>query len=197
MKKLILNYLMKRISRKGNYDDIKLQEIRYGLEAIYLNVSRFTVFFLINFLIGNFITGLLFFLFFVPIKSFSWGFHAKTSWQCWLISSIAFVGLPLLVNYIYFDLISKIILCTAFLLAMWCWAPADTPKRPLINKDTRNKLRNSAILITIIYIALIFNTELTNILVLALLLQCFLISPFTYLSFNMEYKNYQSYQVRV
>jgi len=194
IKNIIINNLMNLITSNTNFNKVKIQEIKYGLEAIYGNVSKFTVFFIVNFLIGNFLNAFLFFIFYVPIKSFGWGFHAKTSLQCWILSVIGFIGFPLLTNHFYFDFYSKFILCITFLLAMWCWAPADTPKRPLINPKIRKRLQFSAVLTTIIYSFLVFNTELTNTILLVLLFQTFLINPFTYIAFNTQYNNYLYYK---
>jgi len=196
MKNLTVNYLMNLIIQDGNYDKTKLQEIKYGLEAIYLNVSKLIIFFIINFLIGNLLISLLFFLFYIPIKGTGWGFHAKESWQCWIISAIAFIGFPLLSNYLHLTFNTKIIFCICFLLAMWCWAPADTPKRPLVNKNKRIALQIGSLIITTIYSILILYTNLSNILISALLFQCFLINPFTYMLFNTPYKNYLNYHLR-
>ena len=195
LKTLIINNLMKLIAKDNNLDEIKLQEIKYGLEAIYLNVTKIGAILVINIILGNFISCLLILLFYTPIKAFGWGFHAKTSLQCWIASLIAFVGLPVLVNHLYFDIYSKAILSVFFLLAIWCWAPADTPKRPLVNPVTRKKLRLGAIFITLIYIVLIFYTPFSNYIILALLLQVIVINPFTYLTFNTPYRNYLYYKV--
>jgi len=194
IKNFFVNNAMNLIAQKSTLDDIALQEVKYGIEVVYLNISKLIVFFTINFAIGNFLNSLLFLLFYIPIKSFGWGFHAKTSFQCWTLSGLAFVGLPLLVNQLYFDIYSKIIICIFFILAMWCWAPADTPKRPLLNPKHRTGLCFGAIITTLIYSFLIFTTEFTNFIILALLFQTILINPFTYMAFNTQYKNHLYYK---
>ena len=186
---------MNKISAKGTYNETKLLEIKYGLEAIYLNISKLLVFFTINYLIGNLTTSLIFFLFYIPLRGAGWGFHAKTSLQCWTISAILFIGLPLLVHQVHLELYTKIILCTGSLIAMWCWAPADTPKRPLVNPETRKKLKSSAITITLVYSLLIFYTDLYSFVIIALLMQLLLVNPFTYLGLNVRYKNHLHYKV--
>ena len=108
MKRIVVDSIMNKIKNLNKYDDIKLSEIRYGLEAIYLNVSRFLVFFTINTILDIFWESLLFFIFYVPLRSFSFGFHAKNSLTCWILSSIAFIGLPYLSTVISLNFIIKI-----------------------------------------------------------------------------------------
>lgn len=195
LKKYVVDHMMRLIVRDTEYDEIKLKEIRYGLEAIYLNVSRFTIFFIINALIGNFINGLLFLIFFIPIKSFSYGFHSKTSLMCFIISTSAFVGLPYLSNYLFFDLYPKLILIIIFMLFFVLLSPADTPKRPLINKDTRRTLKIKSIIIAGLYSILMLTTdELSTIIILVLSYQCFLLNPLTYDLFKTPYNNYLYYK---
>ena len=196
IKSLIVDNLMQKISQKNMHDEIKLQEIKYGLEAIYLNLSKFIVFFTINAILGNFILGLLFFVFFGPIKSTSYGFHAKTSFQCWIISAIGFIGLPLLANYINFNIHIKIILIFLALISFYLWAPADTPKRPLVNKKKRIILKIGSLLITLIYsVLIIFYNQLAPIIILVLFYQIILINPLTYFIFNIQYNNYLYYKL--
>ena len=77
MKDLVVNIAMNSIVKENKYDEIKLREIKYGLEAIYLNISKLIVYFIINAFLGTFKVGILFLAFYVPLRSFSYGFHAK------------------------------------------------------------------------------------------------------------------------
>ena len=141
MKRIVVDSIMNKIKNLNKYDDIKLSEIRYGLEAIYLNVSRFLVFFTINTILDIFWESLLFFIFYVPLRSFSFGFHAKNSLTCWILSSIAFIGLPYLSTVISFNFIIKIFAVIFSLIIYVIYSPADTPKRPITSEKYRTKLK--------------------------------------------------------
>jgi len=196
MKKIVLDYLMSIVNKDKPRSEIQCQEIRYGLEAIYLNISKFIVFFIVNAILRNFITSLLFLCFFIPIKSASYGFHAKTSLQCWLMSGIGFVGLPLLTHHLYFNFYVKIIFIIYFILIFAACSPADTPKKPIISKKLRLKLKLSSLIIVFAYAILILaNSRFTNVIILAMLFQSLLISPLTYFVFNTQYNNYLHYKV--
>ena len=78
------------------------------------------------------------------------------------------------------------------------YAPADTVKRPLINSKKRKKYKITSIIFTLIYFVLAIITKdnlVVNSLTFGLLIECILISPFTYKTFKMPYKNYKNYDL--
>ena len=46
MKKLIINYVMNLIEKNGNYNEEKLAIIKYGLEGLYLTITKLIIIFL-------------------------------------------------------------------------------------------------------------------------------------------------------
>ena len=52
MKKKILDSSIKFINKYNNYDEIKSAELRYGLESLYMTVTKFTVAIFISLFIG-------------------------------------------------------------------------------------------------------------------------------------------------
>ena len=196
MKNYILDKCMNLVVKDATYSEVKLVEIRYGLEAIYLTLSKTIVFMLINILLGNFLISLLFLLFYSPVKSVSYGFHAKTSLQCWLISGFGIIGLPILAQELELTLTIKIILIIIYFIFFAYLSPADTPRKPLVNKQKRNILKIYSLIILFIYaFIIIFSKTLAPIVIVALFYQCFLINPLTYQAFNTPYCNYLYYKV--
>ena len=53
MKKVVVDFLMKNISKNYNYDDTKLLEIRYGIETIYLTITKAIIVTIIAIIIGT------------------------------------------------------------------------------------------------------------------------------------------------
>ena len=194
MKDLVLNKLMSIIIRDTNHDETKLIEIRYGLEGLFITVGKLSVFIIISIILGTFVNLLLFLLFFIPLKSTCFGFHAKKSWQCWMISSLAFIGLPLLANYLILNTITKIICISFIFIFVFLYCPADTPNRPIVSPIYRRKLKITALTITLIYSCIILSfSSLAGLIILASLYQCFLINPLTYKLFDLQYNNYINY----
>ena len=89
MKKYIMNHAMQVIKDNyPNYNQDKLDEIRYGLEGIYLSLTKTLVILLFTLILGIFKEAVTVLLFFNFIRFFAFGLHAKESWQCWISSSI-------------------------------------------------------------------------------------------------------------
>lgn len=179
-----------------DYDNSKMDEIKYGLESIYLSLTKVVVILFITFLLGIFKEAVIVLLFFNIIRTTAFGLHASKSWMCWVSSSILFIGIPYLC--IYCDIptfIHYCMMCLSFLCYLF-YAPADTKKRPLIRRYRRIKFKLLTLIITVIYIALFFNTDsifIKNVIACTMTLEAVLIHPLTYRVFNLPYKNYEGY----
>ena len=186
---------MKRIQNINKYDEVKLLEIKYGLEALYLMISKFTVYLIIDSFLGIFETAILFILVYIPIRSYSFGYHAKKSLHCWILSGLCFIGIPYISQYLYFDIYAKIALTIYCLIVFWFFSPADTPKRPLVNPITRKKLKIKSIIVVLVYstYTLLFDNQLSTLMILALAFQSIIISPLTYRISKTQYSNYLHY----
>ena len=76
------------------------------------------------------------------------------------------------------------------------FAPADTEKRPLLNKKKRNIYKIITIIFVITFIVLILfleNIKITQTLMFALLIEAALTNPITYKIFRLPYNNYKRY----
>ena len=197
MKKFIMNHAMHVV--KGvypNYNDEKIDEIRYGLESIYLSLTKTIVILLVTLILGIFKESIIVLLFFNFLRMFAFGIHAKKSWQCWISSIITFIGIPYLCIYTELSNIYYYIILISSILFYLLYAPADTVKRPLVKKHRRIKFKVLTLIVSIIYITLFFNTNDTfikNTIVYTMLLEVILIHPLTYRVFKLPYKNYERY----
>ena len=198
MKKKIINNLIELIKKYNNFDEIKLQEIKYGLETIYLTIIKTIVFIIISIFLSTLKELLLFMLFYGILRLTGFGIHAKKSIHCWISSFVTFILIPILIKYVQLNtnVIYTLLLISVLLLTIY--APADTPKRPLINKKKRTIYKIITIIISIIYSTLII-TKTTNIIInnsmlYSLLLEGFLVTPLSYKLFGVSYKNYKNYK---
>lgn len=197
MKKKFLESSINSIVKKyPDYDNDKIDEIAYGLEAIYLTFTKTIVIFSMAFVLGVFKEMLLVLLFYNIIRTTAFGMHAKKSFQCLILSTIMFVGGGLICKYINFNVYVKI---TATLLSFIClikYAPADTYKRPLINAKKRKIYKFLTVVTGFIYVILIiiFNGEIiSNYLMLGLLEATLMIHPLMYRMFQLPYNNYKNF----
>ena len=75
----------------------------------------------------------------------------------------------------------------------------ENETRPIVNKTKRNVYKVLTILITLLYILYIIlanNVYLSNILMISILIQTFLVLPISYKLFGLEYNNYKKYERR-
>lgn len=199
MKKKILK-ILEEIVKKNNtdIDEIKLEEIMYGLESVYLTFEKIIFILLISILLGIFKEVILFMLIYNIIRFTSFGAHAKNSIVCLIISSITFLGFPLLSMNIIMSNYIKIILGIICIIIFLIYAPADTEKRPIISKKRRLTYKVCTTLIGALYIILsiyIKDNYLDNVFIFSLILQSIMLLPITYKLLGVSYNNYKNYKI--
>lgn len=197
MKKRFLKKVENDIKNQyPNYSSDKIEEIMYGIEGIYLTITKSIIIFLCALILGIFKELLYLLIAFNFIRLFAFGMHANKSWICLIFSSSVFLIGAFLCKYIT---ISKEVLCILYLLIliiMIKYAPSDTVKRPLIKKKKRTMYKVLSIIITVTYFIItlfIQNNLIINSMVMGLIIECILIIPITYKAFKMPYKNYVNY----
>ena len=181
MRKKIINWCLKKVQENRSYSNEELEILEYGLVSIYLLITKLVIILALCFILGILKEAVIFMIFYNIIRLPSFGFHAPKSWICLVMSSIIFICIPFLIKFINLSLL---------------FSPADTVKRPIINKRRREIYKLLSILITILYSfvsVFINNNFLANCLCFSILLQCFIISPLIYKLFNMPYNNYKNY----
>lgn len=198
MKRVFLDRAISLIRKNNeNISDIEIEKIRYGLEGIYLTITKFMILAAITFYIGIFKEFMIFTVLYNFIRVFAFGMHASKSYICLISSGALFISLPLLALTINIHIILKMVLCFLSLMMMILYAPADTIKRPLLRMKKRLKLKAFSLAVTIIYIGITLISKdifISNAVLLALIMEVILILPVTYKIFGMPYRNYKSYR---
>ena len=199
MKKFFLSKALNLVKEMNpDYDDDKLDEIRYGLEATYLSITKLIVILLASFLLGLLKESIILLLFFNGLRITGFGLHASKSWMCWVSSSLVFLVLPYLCNILVIPNGLKIILSIVCVINFILYAPADTVKRPLIHKKRRTIYKTTTVILSLIYVYFIFatnNTFIQNSLISAMLIEGVLINPYVYKLFHLPYANYKTYEL--
>ena len=197
MKNKVLNSIINLIKKHNNYNEIKLQEIRYGLETLYLSILKFIIIFFTSFFIHTTKYLCLFLLTYGLLRITGFGLHTKNSIQCWILSIITFSMFPLLIKYLNINSIYLYFISILLLLFIIKYTPADTEKRPLINKNKRLifKIATSLIVVSYIVIMLIAKTIIIKkLLFFSILLEVLLILPISYKLLGLKYNNYLLYK---
>ena len=97
MKEKFINSSLTFIMKYQECDDLKIKKLKYGLEGIYSLIVKLSVVILIALLTNNLSTTLLFLLFYAGIRTFSFGWHAKTNIACWISTITIYNIIPLLI----------------------------------------------------------------------------------------------------
>lgn len=197
MKEKFINSSINFISKYQECDDLKLKRLKYGLEGIYSLIVKISVVILISIITKTLTETLLFILFYAGIRTFSFGWHANSNIACWITTLLIYnIILYFIINIDYPIYIGYIILGIS-LISMLLWAPADTPKRPLIRKKQRLKSKILSITVLVLYAVIyvtINSNPLKNIILYSLLIQTILINPITYKITNTRFNNYKYYK---
>lgn len=196
MKKFVIKSLMNYIKNNKQYSEEELETIEYGISNLYLQITKTIVITAIAIVLKIFIPYLIFIITYNIIRMPSFGIHAKKSWQCWVSSIIIFNVFPYLITIVNLDGYIKIILLCLSTIYITCYSPADTEKRPIISARRRKTYKCVSCIMSIIYSFLclyIKDQVVANAFLFSLILQCFIVSPFTYKLFGQPYNNYKNY----
>lgn len=197
MRNFIIGKQLRIIQKYNHFNKEKLEIIKYGLESIYILITKMIVILTVSYLLGLIKETLIFLICYNFIRMPSFGLHATKSWICLVSSLLVFIILPFGCKVIQISFYLKIIMGLIGLAFIMKNAPADTYKRPIISKKRRLFLKIiSSITALCMIIASLFikNQFLANSLLVAIILQCFMISPTIYHLFKLPYNNYKNYQ---
>lgn len=180
-------------NNKGELSKEEKEKLTYGLEGLYLTVTKLIIINLIALILGiwkEFICSL---ILFNILRFPGFGFHANNSLTCLISSTILLLGIPYLFLTIPISFSIKLILSISCVICFLLYAPADTEKRPLTNRKKRIYRKIAACVLAIIYtiiILLVKNHTISMLFLSGLVLETILILPITYKLYGMPYRNY-------
>ena len=188
MKKLIINKCMELVTTYNkDLSQRDIDKIKYGLEGLYLTITKLIFIIIVLIIIFN------------GIRLTAFGVHAKRSIDCLISSTLFFILFPIICIKLSIPLIVKVILFIPLTVLIGIFAPADTEKRPLINKKKRKIYKMLSIIISIIYMTIaivIKDNTLSNCFIFAIVIQIIIMLPITYKLFGVSYNNYKTYEVK-
>lgn len=197
MKELIVGHSMNLIKNQcPQYTEEKLEEIRYGLASIYITISKTIIIFAIALILGILKELIIFTVIYNLIRATSFGLHATKSWICLVSSTMAFIGSTYISTIVTIPILLKIILGIIGILLIFKNSPADTAKKPIVSPKRRLIYKILSTVTATIFVILaitIPDNFLSNSFILALLIQCFMISKLVYKAFGLSYDNYKNY----
>lgn len=198
MKQLFLENSMNFICKYQSISDYDKKKVKYGLEGLYLTITKMVLLTILALLLNMFKEFILVVVFFNVIRYTGFGFHAEKSYQCLLCSTFNFIAIPFLLLHIQLSNFFVYTICAICIFHYLLFAPADTKKRPLSNKRKRIIRKIITVMIGFIYtlmIILLNNTYWTSIILSAMIIQAIIISPLIYRLFNQPYNNYKALNI--
>ncbi|HIT23048.1 MAG TPA: accessory gene regulator B family protein [Candidatus Faecimonas intestinavium] len=198
MKQLFLENSMNFICKYQSISDYDKKKVKYGLEGLYLTITKMVLLTILALLLNMFKEFILVVVFFNVIRYTGFGFHAEKSYQCLLFSTFNFIAIPFLLLHIQLSNFFVYTICAICIFHYLLFAPADTKKRPLSNKRKRIIRKIITVMIGFIYtlmIILLNNTYWTSIILSAMIIQAIIISPLIYRLFNQPYNNYKALNI--
>ena len=196
MKKKFIQTSINILKNSGKYSSDDIEIIIYGLEGIYLTITKMIIIFLISFVLGITKEVFLLLITYNIIRSQAFGIHASKSIYCLISSLIFFVGGAMICKYIMLPLWLMIVIAILCDICLLLYAPADTHKHPIINLKKRKKFKFLSFTFGLIYTFLIiyyYGQDITNYLLFGMLEAVLMILPVTYSTFKMPYDNYKTY----
>ena len=187
------------IIKKQNpdYSNEKIEILEYGLTGLYIFISKSIVIFSIAYFLGILKELIIFMIIYNLIRTVSFGMYATSSMACLIGSAISFLLATYLCKFFALPIGFKIVFGIIAIIYVYLHSPADTEKRPIISPKRRLIYKVLSTLISIIMVIcsiLIDNMFISNSFIIALLIQCFMISPFAYKITGQKYDNYKEYQ---
>ena len=194
MKKKFIESSLDLIKSKKEVDNLEEKRLRYGLEGFYNTYTKFMVMLILSLILGIWREYLLLILVYSSLRLYGFGIHMETTFQCWVTTIPLYIGGCLIIKYFNFPLQISPLLWLCGFISFLIFAPADTPKRPLIYKEKRVRAKVLSLIILLTYF-LIFNVVksqmIKEVILLGVILESISINPLLYKLFNMQYNNYK------
>lgn len=197
MKEKFINHVILLLNKNRQYTNLDNIKFKYALQMIYTTVTKVTVILLISLLLNTLKETLLLMLFYSVLRGFAFGIHAKNNIYCWIISLLTYGVVPLMIKYFVFPIWAKILMSIICFILLALFAPADTPKKPMLHQKGRHANKIAVIIVALICISLLFLVRITifqNAIIFALVIQSICVCPLTYKIFHVPYNNYKYYK---
>ncbi|WP_278884209.1 accessory gene regulator B family protein [Ligilactobacillus agilis] len=199
-------YLLAKKKILGDFESKEdLEYAQYNLSIILINIEKVVVIYIVAISIGMVTHTLITHVSYLVLRKYAGGWHANNSLNCNALSVLTFVIFPKLLlkldglvqNYLLDNKITFLTILLSLYL-VWCYAPADTDRNPILRRSTRIKMRNRAMFATIVLIiVLLFINSLSAklCLLVGMMTEILTITPIFYKLMKRSYANYENYKI--
>jgi accessory gene regulator B len=188
------NYIKRTVPNKTEED---LEIIRYGIEVLFMNITKLPIILAVGYVLGLFWYTLYTLIIFGVLRRFVGGIHARKSITCLISTGFTILGSVYISLSYPLTIIAKGFIFLVVVYIFLKYAPADTEEKPYLDRIVRKNLKIKSILIASVYFLLsiyIKNSFFSNIFMHILWIEAILIYPITYKILNRRYNNYEYYR---
>lgn len=189
---------LKLIMKYNKYSEEEQEKLQYGLEVLYTVITKTLGVILLAVLLQTYKEAILLMVLYMFMRLFGHGIHATKSYQCWIASILCYGIFPLMMKYMVIPKLYVNIMWIIAFITFLIWAPADTPKKPLINKKRRmaDKIITCLLSISLLIISF-YSTSvlLTNGIFFSLIMGTIAVHPLTYKLFHIPFNNYKNFNL--
>lgn len=195
MKDKFLENSINFLKKYESYSDHDIEKLRYGLEGVYLTVTKMIVLIILAIIFGHLKEIFIALFLFNIIRYFGFGFHAEKSIECLFLSIFNFILIPEFFLRVDISFKYYLIIACCCIVIFLLFAPADTIKRPLRNKKKRvlrkvlTTITGLLYLIGIIYFK---NSYISSLIISSLVAFAIIVNPITYFIFRQPFNNYKN-----
>ena len=142
LEKFIDKIVDKQVKNKMMSED-EINIYRYGYFLMFEVVMNIIISILIGIIFKDIKTIIIFLAMYIPIRTYSGGWHADKLWKCTVISNVMLIVIELLVKYCgkYYSnhdmavrLIVLLFICVIYICIV---SPVDTKEKPLNSKEKK------------------------------------------------------------
>lgn len=184
------------VSKYNNYSESDKAILKYGFEVLYTMVTKTIGLLFISYFLNILKETIILMLMYFLIRLFGHGAHAKKSSHCWIVSIMSYTLFPLLIKYWVVPKFLIIVIGSVAILCFIKWAPADTPKKPIVNKKKRIILKLFTVIISVTLLGYsVFSSSslISNSIFYSLIMNIIAINPITYKIFGITFNNYKNF----
>lgn len=136
---------------------------QYGLHQGIIMIINFISMLIVGLLFNMLWQSLLFLLFFIPVRTYAGGYHAKTQLRCYFISLGIYIAALLGIRYMPSDWWMRVIILLAASAVFFKFAPSEAENKPLSAEEVIKYKRIARIMwvmeAAILFFAILFKLQ--------------------------------------
>lgn len=149
--KQLADYLTKIMLRNGIVSQDEYSVTAFGLETLMLKIMHFAVSVFIGLIFGKAVEMIVFYLFYMVLRTYAGGYHAKNNIRCFISSCVIAVAAACFWRFVVIP--SPAWVVAAFLAAavpvIWLLSPVEATNKPLDCDEERVYKKRARIVLAI------------------------------------------------